>query len=157
SSASSVATSWRKRTRPSSRSRPETPTSPRCTRRADRNTRPPAGAATNSVRVDLPPPSTVPHRGAGAPATRHESVEQLEHLLARTADQRAIAAEPHGPLHQLGMFEEERDNLLLRLVVGGGQPELGEPLVVADERRRRVGDRVDDLLEVGSRRVLLQV
>ena len=65
--------------------------------------------------------------------------------------------EHHRPLHELGVLEQHRDDLLLRLVVAGVEPELLEPLVLAHQRRRRVGDRVEDALEVGASRERLQV
>ena len=52
-----------------------------------------------------------------------------------------------------GCSRSTRDHLLLGLVVAGVETELLEPLVLAHQRRRRVGDRVDDPLEVGARRV----
>ncbi len=52
-----------------------------------------------------------------------------------------------------GCSSSTRDDLLPRLVVGGVETELAEPLVLAHQRRRRIGDGVDDALEVGLRRV----
>ena len=63
---------------------------------------------------------------------------------------RALAPEHDRTLHELRVLEQHRDDLLLRLVVGGVETELTEPLVLAHQRRRRVGDGVDDALEVGA-------
>ena len=65
--------------------------------------------------------------------------------------------EHHRALHELGVLEEQRDDLLPGLVVAGVETELAEPLVLAHQRRRRVGDGIDDPLEVGARRVGFEV
>ena len=85
------------------------------------------------------------------------SVEEREHFVGGSGDHRFVALEHHRPLHQLGVLEQHVDDGLTRGVVAGVQAQLGEPLVLADELRRLVGDGIEDALEVGSAQRVLQV
>ena len=50
-------------------------------------------------------------RAAPASELASRSVEQLEHLLARAGDHRALAPEHDRSLHELGVLEQQRDDL----------------------------------------------
>jgi len=76
------------------------------------------------------------------------SVQELEHLLGRARDDGTLSPEDHGPLHELGVLEQELDHGLARLVVGCGEAELLEPPVLTHEITGRIADGVDDALEV---------
>ncbi len=91
------------------------------------------------------------------PPLPRSNPEQLEHLLRRTGDDRATAEDAHGTLHQLRVLHQDVDYLLARSGVVLVQLEGFEVPVPADELRRRVGEQIEEALQVGSRERLLQI
>jgi UDP-N-acetylenolpyruvoylglucosamine reductase len=78
------------------------------------------------------------------------SVEELQHLLGGSSDDGALPAHDDRSLHQFRMGQQHVDDLLARLVVGLGEAQFGEVLVLAHQVRRRARETIDQPLEDGS-------
>jgi hypothetical protein len=84
-----------------------------------------------------------------------EASEQRDELVGRPRDYRPPRADHDRTLHQLGIFEQQRDHLVGRSVVGRLESELGEALVLADQIGwRRVNDCGNPLERGAGRRSL---
>jgi hypothetical protein len=77
-------------------------------------------------------------------------LEELEHLLGGPGDDRTITSEHDGALHELGMRQQHLDDRLGRLVGARVETELCKSPVVANQRRRWIGDRREDPLQARS-------
>src|SRR5687768_6286923 len=75
--------------------------------------------------------------GPSAAPRRSFDPEEIEHLLWGAGDHRAPTPHHHRPLHQLRMREQEHHDLIRGAIPFGVEAELREPLVLANELRRR--------------------
>jgi hypothetical protein len=72
------------------------------------------------------------------------AVEYLEDTLRRPTDHGTITDDRYRPLHQLGMFEEQRNDSIFTRVVGRIKSEFGEVTVDSNHVGDRIGQLGDD-------------
>ena len=88
---------------------------------------------------------------------RRPSVEEFEELLGRAGDSRVLAADDDGPLHELGVLEEQAHDFFAALVCVRVQLQGFEVLVLPDQLRRCIGEQIEEVLEVFTGERGLQV
>lgn len=85
------------------------------------------------------------------------SLEELENLLRRSRDDRAIAPHDDGALHELRMFDEQPHDRFSGLVVRGVEAELLELPILANQGRGLVGEQIQEALDERGLQARFQV
>lgn len=83
--------------------------------------------------------------------------QDFEHSLGGAGDDCLFAADDHRALHQLGVIEQEGDDLLARLIALLVEAELFEALVLAHQRGWFSTEQPEDASESGPIERLLEV